>query len=186
VVKLSVPGGDGWVAHAHSHAYRVEPEAGGPARIVAAPDRDQVGLLIDLSRTLPEPFHVIYVLLSMRTLRPPGRYLTTRPLSRGQLEALLARFRPFLEQDGRHHLWVGCDAEPSTLVYDHHEVLQLYGRLEAYQRVLRAAGMGEGPVLLPAAHRHESHDALDAEEQALLGGLAWTWNPLEPGDEEVD
>lgn len=184
--KLTVPDGAGWAPHAHSHAFRLEPEGPGPARLVAAPDRDQVGLLIDLARTLPEPFHVVYVLLSMRTLRPPGRYQASRPLPRRELEALLGRFRAFLEQDGRHHLWIGSAAEPSTLVYDHHQLLYLYGPLDAYQGVLRAAGMGEGPVVLPAAHRHESHDALDGEEQALLGALDWTWNPLEPEDEELD
>jgi hypothetical protein len=184
--KLSVPADGGFAPHAHSHAFRLEPEAHEPARLVAAPDRDQVGLLIDLARTLPEPFHLVYVLLSMRTLRPPGRYQAARPLSRAQLESFLARFRAFLEQDGRHHLWIGSAAEPSTLVYDHHDLLLLYGRLDAYQAVLRAAGMGEGPVVLPPEHRHEAHDALDAEEQALMGALDWTWNPLEPGDEELD
>jgi len=186
LVKLSVPEGGGWVAHAHSHAYRLEPEGHGPARLVAAPDRDQVGLLIDLSRALPEPFVVIYVLLSMRTLRPPGRYQAARPLSRAQLEAFLSRHRAFLEQDGRHHLWIGSAAEPSTLVYDQHQVLQLYGRLDAFARVLAAAGMGEGPVLIPERHRHEAHPEFDAAEQALLGEQAWTWNPLEPEDEELD
>ena len=186
LVKLAAPADGGWAAHAHSHAYRIEPEGPGPARLVAAPDRDQVGLLIDLSRTLPEPFHLVYVLLSSRTLRPPGRYQATRPLPRRQLEALLDRFRAFLEQDGRHHLWIGSAAEPSTLVYDHHQLLTLYGPLDAYREVLDAAGMGEGPVVLPAEHRHESHDAFDAAEQELMGALAWTWNPLEPDDEEVE
>ncbi len=164
----------------------MEPEGHGPARVVAAPDRDQVGLLIELSRALPEPFHLVYVLLSMRTLRPPGRYVSARPLPRRRLEELLSRFRAFLEQDGRHHLWVGSAAEPSTLVYDQHDLLYLYGRLDAYQAVLRAAGMGEGPVEVPPGHRHESHDGFDAAEQELMGALDWTWNPLEPEDEELD
>ncbi len=174
------------MAHAHGHAFRLEPEGPGPARIVAAPDRDQVGLLLDLARALPEPFVVVYVLLSMRTLRPPGRYEAVHPLSHAQLEPLLSRFRAYLEQDGRHHLWIGSAAEPSTLVYDQHQVLFLYGRLDAYQAVLRAAGLVEGPVTVPEPHRHEAHEAFDADEHALLGTQAWTWNPLEPEDEELD
>jgi len=186
LAKLAVPAEGGWTGHAHSHAYRLEPEGPGPARLVAAPDRDQVGLLIDLARTLPEPFHLVYVLLSARTLRPPGRYQATRPLARRPLEAFLARFRDFLEQDGRHNLWLGAAAEPSTLVYDQHDLLFLYGRLDAYQPVLRAAGMGEGPVVLPEIHRHQAHAAFDAAEQELMGSLEWTWNPLEPEDEELE
>ena len=185
--KLTVPGPDGArVAHPHSHAWRLEPELHGPARIVAAPDRGQVALLLALAATLPEPFHLVYVLLSTRTLRPPGRYQATRPLPRAALEPLLVRFRAFLEQDGRHHLWIGSAAEPSTLVYDQHQLLYLYGRLEAYPPVLRAAGMDEGPVIVPAGHQHQQHPAFDQAEAELFAALAWTWNPLEPEDEEVD
>ena len=184
--KLSVPVPGGFAPHAHSHAFRSEDDSQGPARLVAAPDRDQVGLLIELSRTLPEPFIVIYVLLSMRTLRPPGRYQTTTPVSREALESFLAEYRDFLEQDGRHHLWIGSAEEPSTLVYDQHQVLYLYGRLDAYAAVLRRAGMDEGPVVIPSEHRHDSHDAFDATEQRLMAHFRWTWNPLEPEDDPLD
>jgi hypothetical protein len=184
--KLAVPAGQAWVPHAHSHAFRREEEPSGPPRLVAAPDRDQVGLLMDLAGALPEPFHLIYVLLSMRTLRPPGRYQTARPLARAQVQAFLGRFRAFLEQDGRHHLWIGSAAEPSTLVYDQHQILYLYGRLDAYAEVLRAAGMGEGPVLVPERHRHEVHPAFDVAEHELFSSRAWSWNPLEPDDEPLD
>jgi len=183
--KLGV-GAEGIEPFTGSHAFRHEPERHGPARIVAAPDRDQVGLLIDLARTLPGPFHLVYMALATRGLRPTGRYQSMRPLTREELEAFLSRFRQFLEQDGRHHLWIGSAGEPSTLVYDQHQLLLLYGRLEAYAPVLRAAGMDEGPVLQPEPHRHLVHEAFDAAENDLLGSMGWTWNPLEPEDEEVE
>ncbi len=183
--KLGV-GHDGAVPFTGSHAFRIEEEGHGPARIVAEPDRDQIGLLIDLSRTLPAPFHLIYVALATRGLRPTGRYQSVQPLEREELEGFLSRFRAFLEQDGRHHLWVGSAAEPSTLVYDQHQLLLLYGRLDAYAPLLRAAGMGEGPVLQPEPHRHLVHESFDAAENELFGSRSWTWNPLEPEDEEVE
>ena len=184
--KLSVPAGGGWEPHAHSHAWRLEQEESGPPRLVAAPDRDQVGLLIDLSRTLPGPFLMVWALLSMRGLFPPGRYQTSQPVPREALEAFLGRFREFFEQDGRHHLLVASAVEPSTLFLDHHQVLHLYGRLEDYQPVLRRAGMGEGPVIVPEVHRHEVHADLDPLEQQVAAAFLWTWNSLEPGDEPVD
>jgi hypothetical protein len=175
------------VPFAASHAFRVEPERHGPARIVAAPDRDQVGLLIDLSRMLPAPFHVVYVALATRGLRPTGRYQSMEPLAREELETFLSRFRGLLERDGRHHLWIGSAVEPSTLVYDHHQLLLLYGRLDAYAPVLRAAGMGQGPVPpTPEPHLHLVHQPFDAAENDLFGSRGWTWNPLEPEDEEVE
>jgi hypothetical protein len=184
--KLGVREGGTLVPHPHSHAYRLELEESGPPRIVAAPDRDQVGLLIGLSRTLPAPFHLIYVLLGSRGLRPAGRYTTVEPLSREELELFLDRFRGLLEQDGRHHVWIGSAVEPSTLVYDQHQLLLLYGRLDAYQPVLRAAGMGDGPVVLPDAHEHLCHDRFDLAENELLSSRSWTWYPLEPGDEPLE
>jgi hypothetical protein len=171
---------------AASHAFRIEPEGHGPARIMAAPDRDQIGLLIELSRLLPAPFHVVYVALATRGLRPSGRYQSQRPLARQALESFLARHRELLERDGRHHLWVGSAEEPSTLVYDQHQLLLLYGRLEPYAAVLRAAGMDEGPVLTPEPHRHLVHEAFDAAENELFASMSWGWNPLEPEDEEVE
>ena len=124
--------------------------------------------------------------LSSRGLRPTGRYQSARPLSREELEGFLSRFRTFLERDGRHGLWVASAAEPSTLVYDQHQLLTLYGRLDEYLPVLRAAGLGEGPVLVPEPHRHLVHDAFDAAEQELFGSRSWTWNPLEPEDEAIE
>jgi hypothetical protein len=183
--KLGV-GADGSEPFAASHAFRVEPEGHGPARVVAAPDREQVGLLIELSRTLPGPFHVVYVALATRGLRPTGRYQSQRPLPRRELETFLDRHREFLERDGRHHLWIGSAEEPSTLVYDQHQLLQLYGRLEAFAAVLRGAGMDEGPVFTPEPHRHLVHEAFDATENDLFASMAWGWNPLEPEDEEVE
>jgi hypothetical protein len=183
--KLGV-GAGGTGPFAASHAFRIEPEGHGPARIVAAPDRDQVGLLIELSRLLPGPFHLVYVALATRGLRPSGRYQSQRPLARQALESFLSRHRDLLERDGRHHLWVGSAEEPSTLVYDQHQLLLLYGRLEPYAAVLRAAGMDEGPVLTPEPHRHLVHEAFDAAENELFASMAWGWNPLEPEDEEVE
>jgi hypothetical protein len=184
--RLSVRAGDGWGPPQPSHAFRREGEEEGFPRLVAAPDRDHVGLLIELSRRLPEPFFILYVLLSSRCLRPPGRYQTTRPVSRDALETFLDRFRAFLEQDGRHGLWVASAEEPSNLVWDQHGLLHLVGRLEEYEPVLRAAGMDEGPVEPPGEHRHEEHEAFDARESELLGAFHWTWNPLEPGDDPLE
>jgi hypothetical protein len=183
--KLGV-GEDGREPFAASHAFRIEPEGHGPARIVAAPDRDQVGLLIELSRLLPAPFHLVYVALATRGLRPSGRYQSQRPLARQALESFLARHRDLLERDGRHHLWVGSAEEPSTLVQDQHQLLLLYGRLEPYAAVLRAAGMDEGPVLTPEPHRHLVHEAFDPAENDLFASMSWGWNPLEPEDEPIE
>ena len=183
--KLGAREGEAWVEHAHSHAFRREPCAGGE-RLVAAPHADQIGLLIELSRQLPDPFHVLYVLLASRRLRPEGRYQGTQPVGRGALETFLGRFRTFLEQDGRHHLWIIAPEAGATLVYDHHQVLYAYGPLDEYERVLRSAGMDEGAVFIPDEHQHRHHPDMDDEEDRLMGHWPWTWFPLEPEDDPAE
>ncbi len=183
--KLAAQHGDAWVEHAHSHAFRRE-RPGTQERLVAAPHGDQVGLLIELTRELPEPFHVLYVLLASRRLRSEGRYQATGPVSRDELETFLGRFRGFLEQDGRHHLWIVSPEAHAALVYDHHQLVYAYGPLEEYERVLRQAGMDEGPIVVPPEHQHRYHSEMDEEEDAVMAFREWTWFPLEPEDDPLD
>lgn len=77
----------------------------GPERIVAAPAASHIDLLIALSRVLPEPFGILYVLLVSRSDQEPGRYQSPVPVSRAEMETFLHEFRGFLEGNGRHHIW---------------------------------------------------------------------------------
>ncbi len=183
--KLAAQQDSAWVEHAHSHAFRRE-RVGSQERLVAAPHADQVGLLIELTRELPDPFHLLYVLLASRRLRPEGRYRASGPVSRDELETFLDRFRGFLEQDGRHHLWVVSPEAAASVVYDHHQLISAYGPLDAYEQVLRQAGMDEGPIVVPAEHQHRYHPEMDDEEDALLASRQWTWFPLEPEDDPLE
>ncbi len=183
--KLGVEEGGAWVEHAHSHAFRRE-RTGPLERLVAAPHGDQVGLLIDLARELPDPFQVIYVLLASRRLRPEGRYQASEAVSLDALETFLDGFRAFLEQDGRHHVWIVSPDAAATVVYDHHQLVYAYGPLDEYERVLRQAGMDEGPIVVPPEHQHRYHAEMDEEEDRLMAHWPWTWFPLEAEDDPLD
>lgn len=132
----------------------------GPERIVAAPAANHVDLLITLSRVLPEPFGILYVLLVPRTDYKPGRYQSPAPLTRGEMEGFLTDYCAFLEGDGRHHLWVASLPSQATLVYDQHNVIYAYGPLPEYETVLRQQGLHEGEVRFPVPHSHHYHSQL--------------------------
>jgi len=183
--KLAALEGTAWVEHGHSHAFRRE-QTGPLERVVAAPHADQIGLLIELTRELPDPFQILYVLLASRRLRPEGRYQAASPVSRDRMETFLDQFRGFLEQDGRHHLWIVSPEAAATVVYDHHQLIYAYGPLDDFERVLRQAGMDQGPIIVPSEHQHRYHPEMDEEEDRLMEHWPWSWFPLEPEDDPLE
>ncbi|BDG03943.1 hypothetical protein [Anaeromyxobacter oryzae] len=150
--------------------------------VVVAPD--PAGVLGALAGVLAEPLALVYVLLRSGTFRPEGRYQTSRPLARAAVEALLARFGPFLSGDGRHGLAVLSMVEAAAVTLDRRGVVEVHGPVERAVPVLRTCGLVEGtpaePAPRPVAPAH------DADEQALLAATDWTWFPLEPGDALLD
>ena len=81
---------------------------------------------------------------------------------------------------------VDCDADTVLLKVDQQGVACHTGRRSCFYTAAGPDGLVEvAPVVVPPEHRHASHDAFDAEEHALLGALDWSWNPLEPDDEEI-
>jgi hypothetical protein len=163
---------------------RLEGE-GGPDRLVAVPDGSATRLLADLAGALAEPYGVIYVLLESGSLRPEGRWQSSRPLSRAELRALLDRFAPFLDEDGRHGLWIVSAAEPGGVALDRRGVVSAHGSaVTPAPAVLASHGLLEAGVLPPPPRSRRPE--LDLEEARLLAAIEWTWFALEPGDDALE
>ena len=152
---------------------------------MAVPHTSPARLASAIAATLAEPYLAIYVLLESGTLRPEGRWQTSQPLSRDGLENLLDRFAPFLDDDGRHALWIISGGEPAGVALDRRGVVSVHGSaVERALPVLTAHGLPEAELVLPAAKTRRAE--LDLEEARLLALLDWTWFPLEPGDDALD
>jgi len=152
-------------------------------RLVIAPERDHLALLVRLAGLWSSDFYLLYVLLVSRLGNPEGRYQAPTTLAEDQLGVFIERFRSYLEQDGRHHLWVASAAAPeNTLVYDQHNVIYAYGDLDRYVEVVQQSGFHEGTVRFPDPHTHHYHGEYDADEAALLQYWAWQRTPLKPED----
>jgi len=162
---------------AHERTIRVN-------RLVIAPRGHHVSLMIDLLESMKEPYGLLYVLVVPRTEQCGGRYQSPESVSRESAKTFLLQFQNFLEQDGRHHLWVGAVDKSSLLVYDRHNVLYAYGPLPAFEETLRAKGLREAQqIRFPSPHSHHYHDSFDVELDALIKHLAWKQSPLVDGDE---
>ena len=171
------------VPYAYPGLWDVEPTTG-PSRMLLAPASAHVDLVLDLTRQLPGPFGVLYVLLLSRLgSSAPGRYQGPVPLDRPVMESFLERFRDFFEGDGRHHVWVTSLGDDSTVVYDNHNVVYAYGPLERYEAVARAHGLRRGPVRFPVPHMHSYVPRFDGQEDEVLRYWEWKHFPLQPQDE---
>ncbi len=133
---------------------------------------------------MKEPFGVLYMLVVPRDETPPGRFQSPELLSREQCLSFLHDFREFLEQDGRHNLWVAAADQSSLIVYDRHNVLYAYGPLAKFEEILRGNGFTENKeVRFPSPHTHHYHAVFDGQGTQLLTYWDWKVSPLRPSDE---
>jgi len=154
----------------------------GPERLVIAPEAGHVDLLIELSRTLPEPFGILYVLVVPRGGNEEGRYQSDAPANRSVTESFLNEFRDFFENDARHHVWIFSLPSRAMLVYDNHNVIYAYGELEKFKQLLDAKGFRQGEINLPEPHVHLYNPSFDGEETRILSTAGWKKFPLLESD----
>jgi hypothetical protein len=156
----------------------------GPERLRVGPSGGCVGVLLSLAEVWRENYYLLYVLLVPRLgQRESGRFQSPGPLSFNQVASFCRRFRPFLEGDGRHHLWIGSTAGAGLLIYDHHDWIWAYGDLVAYIDVLKGRGFREAEIKLPAPHSHNYHAEYDTAEDEIVDYCAWSYFPLQAGDD---
>jgi hypothetical protein len=164
-------------------AYRRDPEGGGE-RVTIVPTGSPLELLAKLVSETGEPYALVYVLLECWTFRPEGRYQAPQPLSGATLGTFLTSFSDFLEEDGRHGLWVMSGAEPATVAMDRRGVVTAFGEVGRWPPVLARLGFTEGEVRPgPARKRIPERDQ---DEARLLAAMPWRWNALEPGDDALE
>lgn len=173
---------DQWVQHRYLKVFSREKTAQSD-RLKIAASEDGVRTMLQLAESLGEPFTSLYVLIVPRGGSAEGRYQSPW-MNRSELSTLLIRLSNFLEQDGRHHLWLFSDRDKATLVYDQHNVIFAYGPIETYINILKQAGYSETDKLpFPAPHAHQYHASFDEEERQLTQDPKWKHSPLRFGDQ---
>jgi hypothetical protein len=168
----------------HPNTWAVE-ETSGPSRLVIAPAKDQVKLLLRMMEVMPEPFWVLYVLTVSRAGNQLGRYQSAEPKNRESIKRFLGEFAQFLENDGRHHLWIGSEPGPELLVYDRHNKIYAYGPLEQFSEILSEIGLTPAPSIeIPSPHSHHYNQTYDETEASFVNYWEWLRTPLLDSDDE--
>ena len=180
--KFSTPETDADAEFAHPNVFQREDEEGW-SRLTIGAREGEVGMMLELAKELKGPFVVLYVLVGSRADNEHGRYQSPGPLKLDKVEAFMTCFEDFIEQDGRHHVWIISTMGDGQLIFDNHNMIFAYGNLERYESILKSWGFEEGKVDIPAAHTHHLHEEFDSVETELMESWKWKRMPLAPGDE---
>ena len=183
VHKLGSLVGTEFLPYRYSNVWAME-KTTGPDRLVIAPASEQVEIMVELGKGVPEPFGILYVLVISRLDNELGRYQNPYPSGRGEMEAFLRRFKEYFENDGRHHIWITSVPASSTFVYDRHNVIYAYGPLEQSKKILVDRGLKEGVVRFPSPHSHNYNSQFDDQEREVLQYWEWRRTPLEDSDDQ--
>ena len=171
------------VPHAYDDVFYRQP-CGDTHRLVVGPADQHIAVLCDLARTFTdERYYLLYVLVAAVGSQPEGRYESPVIASFKTLELFLWSHQTFLEQDGRHHLWVGSPTTSNLLVYDNHNIIYAYGDLPPFVSTLWSRGYREAQFPLPLPHAHGYQPAAQDLADDLHAGIDWRHLPLAPGDE---
>jgi hypothetical protein len=167
----------------HPDLYELQ-QVAGRSRVLIGACRNEIKLVNDLCRDLRGPFGLLYVLIVSRRGNESARYQCHVDLDHDELLTFLDEHRAFLEQDGRHNLWVHSFAGDGQIVLDRHNVLFAYGDAGKIVAHLQDGGFREGVVRFPAPHSHHYHSEFDQSEDAILRAWDWTKKDLQSSDTE--
>ncbi|MHC4818291.1 MAG: hypothetical protein ACYTF8_09575 [Planctomycetota bacterium] len=181
--KLSSAGPNGpSEPHAASGHYQRLAGPWGDAVALHAPAKP-IRLMLKLTRCVPGPFAVLYLLPECHGAHPHGRYQSPFPLGRRKVVEFCERFERFLERDRRHAVWVMTEDCAERVIYDRRQMLFAYGPLEEFERTLAAEGYGPARIEIPRRLDPRVDADLDPELERLLDWWPWIRCPLWPGDE---
>jgi len=167
--------------HRFENVYSIT-EAEGGAMLEATTDGEAFDLWVQLIGELPEPFVLLYDLVSSGAGRPPSAYVHEDLMATEDLKSLLMDHAPFLRQDGRHRLAVHSTPAATTLLLDEHDVIKVLPNHPRVRKALDDLGYRQSLIEIPFPHSHGQDPRFDAEEDRWFGSHPW----VELDGEELD
>ncbi len=167
--------------HRFENVYSIEETEGGTI-LEATTDGEAFDLWVSLLENLPEPFVLLYDLVSSGSERPPSAYVHEDLMATEDLKALLKDHAEFLRQDGRHRLAIHSTPAATTLLVDEHDVIKVFPSHPRVRKALDDLGYRQSLIEIPFPHSHGQDPRFDAEEDRWLSSHPW----VELDGEELD
>ena len=183
-IKLLTIQGSEWVRHVYPDEFCFETTSAGTQRVCITASTGYVNLLLTLAATLPGPFFILYVLVvPRRTGENNAARYQSGEVSHAELTAFFEHFEDYLENDGRHHVWIHSHQGSATLVYDNHDIIHCYGPVQIFSTILENNGLKAVEVIQHVGpHGHRYNDEFDNCEEEVLNFFEWRKSPLQPQD----
>ena len=166
----------GWVPMTYKDCF-VKQSISGVNRIVIATAGSSTGLVSDLLEYYPEPYRLAYLLVTPPDGFQPMKY-EVEGLDTGTVHRFFEAFRPFLEGDARHHVWIHSAIGGGTIINDEHDWLYAYGSLDLVEQYLVDRGFADEMPEIPFPHLHNESSSNDAVMRELLGHFEWKAHPV--------
>jgi len=155
-------------------------------RIVIAPKKNQMNLMLEIAKGFEQPLGILYVLVVPRVdSNESGRYQSPYPLEFEEVEVFCNKFKEFLESDGRHHFWIASINSKGInqlLVYDKHNVIYVYDDIDKITNFLKKKNFNDMKVKFPVPHTHMYNAENDMFEKEILEYFNWRVSPLQEND----
>ncbi len=165
----------GWSPVEHQNTYCKESISGVSRLLVASKSPTDL-----LRQSLPlygEKFKVVYLLVTPPEGYEPSRYEVSLGLD--QIHELLNSFEAFLGSDARHHVWFhSLEPGGGTIIWDEHNWLYYYGRLDQLEQSLTASGYHEQKPEIPFPHLHNESAENNPIMEQLLSAYPWVQVPV--------
>ncbi|CAI6087329.1 hypothetical protein COHCIP112018_05453 [Cohnella sp. JJ-181] len=142
-----------------------------------------IDTLLNLVNAMEEPYFVLYILHVSRTGQEMARY-QSHEINRLEIENFFIEFGNFIENDGRHDIWVYSPHMNATVVYDKDNLIYLYGDMEYFENLLNGLQFSDHnePLYLPTSHSHFYNAEYDQQEIDILHHFEWHQSPLRDED----
>lgn len=153
----------------YSDLYNIEKNSS-YERIVIGLARNHIDTVLDLTAVLKGRFYILYVLHTPRTDNESGRYQSLA-LTYDEMRILLSQFSDFFENDARHDIWIYSSKTNTTIVYERHNLIYLYGSTNEQVHIIEKMRLDKEPISIPCPHVHGYNSKYDIFESKLLKNI---------------
>jgi len=165
----------------YSDIYNVEQNSS-YERIVLGLAKSQIDTILDLIGVCNGTFYILYVLHTPHSCEE-GRY-QSGALTYAEVSTLLNSYKDFFENDARHDIWIHSPETNTTIVYDRHNLIYLYGFTDKHLHIIEKRELKKEPVIIPCPHVHCYNSAYDTFESKLVNEYPWKRTPLHEEDRQ--
>lgn len=152
-------------------------------RIIMGLTQGHINAILDFIAVLNGSFYMLYILHTPRADNESGRY-QSKKLSYDEISVLFNNFRDFFENDSRHDIWVHSPETDTTIVYDRHNLIYLYGFNDKHIQILKKKELKKETVNIPSPHVHSYNAEYDTFESKIINDYQWRRTPLEDEDRQ--